>query len=121
MAINFIYDRMLHRKKLLTGDISMAYVIFEVKKEHIGKINEMLKDEIVNRQSVLTRDAHALGIEKDVSYFKVEGSDEGLKRAEELSKEFEFKKLDEKESQEVNQKILDEEDSAADGMGMIFG
>jgi hypothetical protein len=112
---------MLLRKKTLIGDITMAYVIFEVKKEQIGKINEMLKDDIVNRQSVLTRDAHALGIEKEVSYFKVEGSEDGLKRAEELAKEFEFKKLDEKDSKDVNQKILDEEDSAADGMGMIFG
>ncbi|MDG6229356.1 MAG: hypothetical protein QCH96_05270 [Candidatus Thermoplasmatota archaeon] len=99
----------------------MTYIIFEVKKDQIGKINEMLKDDVVNRQSVLTRDAHALGIDKDVSYFKVEGSDEGLKRALELAEEYELKKLDEKEASDVNQKILDEEDSAADGMGMIFG
>jgi len=99
----------------------MTYVIFEVKRDQIGKINEMLKDDVVNRQSVLTRDAHALGIDKDVSYFKVEGSEEGLKRALELAEEYELKKLDEKESNDVNQKILEEEDSAADGMGMIFG
>jgi len=99
----------------------MAYVIFEVKREQIGKINEMLKDDIINRQSVLTRDAHALGIDKDVSYFKIEGNEDSLKRAEELAKEYEFTKLDEKACEEVNQKILDEEDSAADGMGMIFG
>ena len=99
----------------------MAYVIFEVKREQIGKINEMLKDDIINRQSVLTRDAHALGIDKDVSYFKIEGNEDGLKRAEELAKEYEFTKLDEKACEEVNQKILDEEDSAADRMGMIFG
>jgi hypothetical protein len=99
----------------------MTYVIFEVKREHHGKINEMLKDEIVNRQSILTRDAHALSIDKDVTYFKVEGSTGGVKRAKELAKEYEFKILKDKEGKTINQKIIEEEDSAADGMGMIFG
>ncbi len=120
-AINFIKPWMLLRKKTLIGDVIMTYVIFEVKQEHHGKINEMLKDEIVNRQSILTRDAHALGIEKDVTYFKIEGSAEGLKRAKELAKEYKFKKLNQKENKMINQKIIEEEDSAADGMGMIFG
>lgn len=112
---------MLLRKKILIGDVIMTYVIFEVKREQHGKINEMLKDEIVNRQSILTRDAHALSIDKDVTYFKIEGSTDGLKRAKILAKEYKFKKLTEKESKSINQKITEEEDSAADGMGMIFG
>ena len=99
----------------------MAYVIFEVKKEQIGKINELARDDVVSRQSILTRDAKALGIEKDVSYTKIEGSEEGLKRAEEIAKELEFAKLNEKEASEVDKKIKEEEESAADGMGMIFG
>jgi hypothetical protein len=99
----------------------MVYVIFEVKKEQIGKINELLKDDLVNRQSILTRDASVLGIDKDTSYTKIEGSLEGVKRAEELAKEFEFVKLNEKEAQEINTKIEEQEESAADGMGMIFG
>jgi len=99
----------------------MAYVIFEVKKEQIGKINELARDDLVSRQSILTRDANALGIDKDVFYTKIEGSDEGLKRAEEIAKELEFVKLNEKEAEEVDKKIKEEEESAADGMGMIFG
>jgi hypothetical protein len=99
----------------------MVYIIFEVKKEQIGKINALLKDDIVNRQSILTRDASALGIDKDVSYLKIEGSEKGLKRAEELAKEFEFSKLAENDARDIDQKIKEQEDSAADGMGMIFG
>jgi hypothetical protein len=99
----------------------MAYVIFEVKKEQIGKINELARDDLVSRQSILTRDANALDIDKDVFYTKIEGSDEGLKRAEEIAKELEFVKLNEKEAEEVDKKIKEEEESAADGMGMIFG
>jgi hypothetical protein len=99
----------------------MAYVIFEVKKEQIAKINDLARDDLVSRQSILTRDATALGIDKDVSYTKIEGSEEGLKRAEELAKELELVKLDENQAVEVDKKIKEEEESAADGMGMIFG
>ena len=98
----------------------MAYVIFEVKPEDVGKINTLIKDDLVSRQSILTRDAHSLDLKKDVSYLKIEGSKEGLKKAEELAKEMKFKKLKEKDAQKVDEKIKEQEDSAASGMGMIF-
>ena len=99
----------------------MAYVIFEVKSESIAKINDLLKDDLISRQSILTRDSNSLNIDKDVSYLKIEGSNEGIKKAEELAKEFEFKKLKQKDAEEINRKIEEQENSAADGMGMIFG
>jgi hypothetical protein len=99
----------------------MTYVIFEVKTENIAKINDLLKDDLISRQSILTRDSSSLNIDKDVSYLKIEGSIEGIKKAEELAKEFKFKKLSVKEAEEINKKIEDQENSAADGMGMIFG
>lgn len=99
----------------------MTYVIFEVKTEEVSKINQMLKDDLVSRQSILNRDASSLNIKKDVSYIKIEGSEEGLKKAKEIAKELKFKKLNNKESKEINIKIKEQEDSAADGMGMIFG
>lgn len=98
----------------------MAYVIFEVKSEDAGKINKLLKDDLVSRQSVLNRDSSSLDIKDDVSYLKVEGSKEGIKRAEELAKEYNFKKLDSKKAEKINKKIEEQEDSAASGMGMIF-
>ena len=99
----------------------MVYVIFEVKSELIAKINDLLKDDLISRQSILTRDSNSLNIDKDVSYLKIEGSNEGIKKAEELAKEFEFKKLNQKDAEEINKKIEEQENSAADGMGMIFG
>ena len=98
----------------------MAYVIFEVKSEDASKINKLLKDDLVSRQSVLNRDSSSLDIKDDVSYLKVEGSKEGIKRAEELAKEYNFKKLDSKKAEKINKKIEEQEDSAASGMGMIF-
>ena len=98
----------------------MTYVIFEVKSEDAGKINKIIKEDIVSRQSILTRDSSSLNLKGDFLYLKIEGSDEGIKKAEELAKEFEIKKLDKKKAKEINEKILEQEDSAASGMGMIF-
>ena len=98
----------------------MTYVIFEVKSEDAGKINKIIKEDIVSRQSILTRDSSSLNLDGDFLYLKIEGSDAGIKKAEELAKEFEIKKLDKKKAKEINEKILEQEDSAASGMGMIF-
>ena len=80
----------------------------------------MLQDDIVNRQSIVIRDANSLDIKETVSYLKVEGSAEGLKRAEELAKELGMTKLKEKKAKKIEEKIKEQEDSAATGMGMIF-
>jgi len=90
----------------------VTYIIFEVKSENVGKINSLAKDDLVSRQSILTRDASSLDMNGDVSYVKIEGSDEGLKRAKELAKELKFKKLGEKKAKKVDEKIKEQEDSA---------
>jgi len=99
----------------------MVYAIFEIKKEDSRKIDEVLKDDLVSRQSITTRDASSLDIDKDVVYVKIEGSEEGIKRAEELFKEFSTKKLDEKEAEEINKKMEAQDESAALGLGNVFG
>ena len=99
----------------------MGYVIFEVKSDHTGNINKFVKDDLISRQSILTRDASSLNINKEVTYVKIEGSDEGLKQAKKFAKELEFKQLNKKKATEINDKIAEQEESAADGMGMIFG
>ena len=98
----------------------MTYVIFEVKKEDSGKINTIIKDDLVSRQSITTRDASSLEIKGESTYLKIEGSKDALKKAEELTKELGFKKLDEKQAKDVNAKIETQDDSAARGIGMIF-
>ena len=98
----------------------MVYAIFEVKSEDAGKINIVIKEDIVSRQSILTRDSSSLGLKGEALYLKIEGSDAGVKKAEELAKEQGFKKLNKKKAEEVNGKIAEQEDSAASGMGMIF-
>jgi hypothetical protein len=102
------------------GDRYMAYVIFEVNSEDIGKINSLVKDDLVSRQSILTRDASSLDIKGESSYVKIEGSDAGLKQAKALAKELGFKVLGVKKAADINKSIAEQEESAASGMGMIF-
>jgi len=98
----------------------MTYVIFEVKPEDAGKINTMIKDDTVSRQSIIIRDSNSIDMKGNNSYLKIEGSEAGIKRAKELAKELELKELDKKKTEEINKKIEQQEDSAATGMGMIF-
>jgi len=98
----------------------LAYLIFEVKSDEIGKINKLIKDDLISRQSILTRDSSSLSLKGNFSYLKIEGSDAGLKRAEELAKELELKKLNKKKAEKINTKMEEQEESAASGMGMIF-
>ena len=98
----------------------MTHVIFKVKSEDIGKINSLIKDDLVSRQSILTRDSSSLDLKSEASYLKIEGSDAGLKQAKTLAKELGFTVLNKKKAAEINQRIEEQEDSAASGMGMIF-
>lgn len=98
----------------------MTYVIFEVKSEDAGKINKIIKEDIVSRQSILTRDSSSLNLKGEFLYLKIEGSEAGINKALEIAKELKIKKLDEKKAKGINDKILEQEDSAASGMGMIF-
>ena len=98
----------------------MTYVIFEVKSEEVGKINQLIKDDLVSRQSIITRDSNSIDIKGNFSYVKIEGSEEGVKRAEELAKDIGLKKVDKKQAKKISDKIDKQEDSAATGMGMIF-
>jgi hypothetical protein len=98
----------------------MTYVIFEIKKEDTIKINNIIKDDLVSRQSITTRDANSLDIKGDATYLKIEGGKDALKKAEGMAKELGFKKLTDKKAKEVNKKIEAQDDSAATGIGMIF-
>jgi len=98
----------------------MAYVVFKVEKDMVNKIDEILKDDIVSRQSIVVRDASALGIKIDARLVFLEGNEKAIQRARELFKDI-GSAADEAVAKKVHDKIREEESSAASGMGMIFG
>ncbi|MFQ5883589.1 MAG: hypothetical protein ACE5IO_00645 [Thermoplasmata archaeon] len=96
------------------------YAIFKVLVEKKGKIDEILKDDLVSRQSIVVRDASALSMESKETFVLIEGSDEAIKKAEELFEEV-GEKLEGSEAEEIYNKIKEKEDDAAGGMGLLFG
>lgn len=98
----------------------MSYAVFSVEKTQASKINKILKDDLISRQSISVRDASALNIDKDVRYVIIEGTDEALKKAEELFVEA-GKKEDDEEAKAIYDKIKSQEGEVAQGVGLIFG
>jgi hypothetical protein len=98
----------------------MSYAVFSVDKSQASKINKILKDDLVSRQSISIRDASALNIDKEVRYVLIEGTDEAIKKAEELFSEA-GKKEDDEEAKNIYNKIKNEEGDVAEGVGFIFG
>ncbi len=98
----------------------MSYVIFKI--ENPRDIDEILRDDLVSRQSITTRDAKSLGVKGSHFFLKIEGADEAIHRAEEMIKEKGVgKPLTKKDATSIDKKIKKEEESASEGMGMIFG
>lgn len=98
----------------------MSSAIFKIEKPR--DIDGVVRDDIISRQSITTRDAKSLGIDGSHFYVKIEGTPEAIKRAEELVKEQDIgTRLPQKDAKDIDEKIKKEEESANEGMGMIFG
>ena len=97
----------------------MPYAVFEASKEKMTVAQLVINDDKVSRQSIVIRDASALGVEKDTQVILIEGAEDAVQRAKELFKEKEI--LESDQAEQFYKKIKEQEDSAASGMGMIFG
>lgn len=100
----------------------MPQTVYKVDRSKAAQIQEVTSDEIVSRLSITTRDSTALGVEGDCVYVLLEGREEGLQRAKEL---FEGKQigraLPDEKAKVVQDAVDREEESAAEGMGTLFG
>ena len=99
----------------------MEWIVF-IKKENVSKAENAVKGDLstASRQSITVKDAKALGIDKEGSFFLISGSDEGVKEVKELMKEY-VEDAKEEELSKAKEKIKEEEDKAATGFGGIFG
>ena len=97
----------------------MPYVIFDVKKDDKLKIDEILKDDLISRQSILVREAKVLDLKDHDILVLIEGNSRALERAEELFSGI-GKKLEGKARDEAHKKFKDEEDEVLGGIGLIF-
>ncbi|MEM4728649.1 MAG: hypothetical protein QXH42_02665 [Thermoplasmata archaeon] len=97
----------------------MERIVIGVRKEMAPRIGEVLKDDLVSRQSITTREAAVLGLKSELHLVFIEGTAAAIERARELFKEL-GEPLPEPEASEAFQKLRQEEERASVGMGMIF-
>ena len=99
----------------------MEWIAF-VKRENVRKAEENLKKDfdIAAKQSITIRDAKALDIDKNGSFFLINGTEEGIKKCKELIKEI-TEEVDEKSLKKAKEKVKEEEDRAAEAFGGILG
>jgi hypothetical protein len=98
----------------------MSYAIFSVDNEKKNKIKDVLSDDLVSRQSITQRDAKALKIEKEVQIILIEGDEGALDKAKELFQDL-GDLVEGSEAEEIYNKLKEDEEGAAAGVGFIFG
>jgi len=93
-----------------------------VKRENARKAEEILRKDfdIAAKESITVRDAKALGLKDDGSFFLISGTEHGVNYCKNLIKEF-VVSVDEKELHKAREEIRKEEERAAEGFGGIFG
>lgn len=84
-------------------------------------VAKVLEDDFFKRIGYTVRECMLMGSERKGYFLYIKSNSENLDRAEEKLKGFGLEKLTGKEKQIVTRAFIEEEESAASGMGMIFG
>ena len=96
------------------------YRVFRVPPAHASRVDAVLKDDLVGRQSILQRDARSLGVEGEGTILLIEGGEVGVARAEALLKDV-AAVLTSAEAEKAYARFRSQDDDAASGMGLLFG
>jgi hypothetical protein len=97
-----------------------VYRIFRIPPGQAAILDALYKDDVVGRQSVTSREARLLGLGGEGTLVLVEGSEVGVKRAEEILKGV-GSILSGAEAVTARQAFKAQDEEAASGMGLIFG
>jgi len=98
----------------------MPWALFSVPTAKKSELDAALADDVVSRQSHKVRAAAALGGPADRTYVLVEGSPDGVRRAEDLLGPLGDRPSAD-EAARLYRTFKDEEESASAGMGLFFG
>jgi hypothetical protein len=98
----------------------MKTVFFITMEHYSGVKNLLYADDTVSRHTINFREARALGFNKDGYYLEIDGSHEAIEKAKHLIGD-KGKEVAGHEKDEVLKKIKEQEDSAAEGFGALFG
>lgn len=97
----------------------MPWTIYRITASRKADLDLALADDIVARQSRKIRDAATLGGPAGELYVMIEGSGEGVARADAVLAPV-GTKLAGADADGVHQKLVDEDQASAAGMGLLF-
>ena len=101
------------------GFAPTMFKVFSVPTAKKAEMDTVLKDDLVSRQSIALRDADALGFPGLGNLILIEGDDKAVARAAQLFKGI-ADELPREKAAAIRQKIRDQEDDVAAGVGLIF-
>ena len=96
------------------------YRVFRLAAGQASLVENLFKDNLAGRQSITIREARTLGVPGEGSLVLVEGSDEGVARADALL-EGTATKVTGADAESAYLAFRKQEDEAASGMGLVFG
>lgn len=97
----------------------MAWTLFTVATTRRTDLEEVLREDVVSRQSQKVRDAASVGGPSGETYVLVEGSEDGVRHAEKLLATV-GTKVATAQAEPLYQRFKEEEDQASSGMGLFF-
>ncbi|MGQ0535977.1 MAG: hypothetical protein ACT4PT_07880 [Methanobacteriota archaeon] len=99
--------------------MTVGFEVFLTKKADGEKLRQALADDTVSRQTIVVKDGATYGLEQGTEITLIEGPTAALDHAARLI--FAFGGQRAKEAVKLRQKIKEEEDAAAAGVGFMFG
>ena len=96
------------------------YRIFRIPSTKLAAIDAVYQDNVAGRQSITVREARTLGLGGEGSLVLVEGSNEGVARAEGLLKDT-ATLLTGADADAAYKAFRSQDDDAASGLGLVFG
>jgi hypothetical protein len=97
-----------------------VYRVFRVPTSKSSAMDAVYQDNLAGRQSITVRESRTLGVGGEGNLVLVEGSEEGVRRAEALLKES-ATILGGAEAEAAYKAFRAQDDEAASGMGVVFG
>lgn len=96
---------------------TLYFYDYDVKKE----LDKILEEDLLKRTGYIVRECKVIGSARKGYFLYLCGTPERIKKIDELFADLPIEKLSGKEAKEIIKKIEAEDESAATGMGMIFG
>lgn len=97
----------------------MPWTLYAIPSDRRTEIDTALKDDTVSRQSQKVRDGASAGAAAGTTIVLVEGSAEGVRRADELLGPL-APKLAGADAERLYRRLKDEEEAASAGIGLFF-